>query len=167
MSYKQRISPRRKKYDYTSWWTYFITINTKHREYFFGEIRKQQIILSPQWNICNECIMQLPIIRKTITLHEYVIMPNHLHLLFHVREGIHPPTHRNGTAKADPYTNQSLWSIIWNLKAMITRQCNQNNLPFARQRSYHDHIVRNKQSFTRISHYIRTNPSNRKQDTFY
>lgn len=37
---------------------------------------------------------------------------------------------------------------------------------FARQPRYHDHIIRNQQSYDQIKHYIQTNPQNRESDTF-
>jgi putative transposase len=40
-------------------------------------------------------------------------------------------------------------------------------LTFKWQRSFHDHIIRNEESYLRISNYIQNNPSNWKQDKFY
>lgn len=35
------------------------------------------------------------------------------------------------------------------------------------QRNYHEHIIRNEQSYQRISEYIINNPMNWKEDKFY
>ena len=160
MQLPQRKIIRRKKYDYTSWWIYFVTINTKHREHFFGTIKHGIVWLSSQWILCYRSIQALPTIRETLTLYEYIVMPDHIHLMFHVREGIHPPSLTNGTANAVPYTKQSLWSIIGNFKSMVTRQCNQQWLPFSQQRSYHDRVVRDEKEWYHISNYIMHNPKN-------
>ena len=168
--YKTRKSPRRKTYDYSSSWTYFVTICTKNMQHYFWEIEHQQINFSKQWIICQAAILSLPYIRNTIQLFESVVMPNHIHLLFHmqnpneyVQASIHSPEETVNTVS---YTNQTLWSVIWNLKAMITRKCNEQNLPFTWHRSYHDHIVRNERAFHSISHYIRNNQKNWNKDTF-
>ena len=38
---------------------------------------------------------------------------------------------------------------------------------FKWQRSFHDHITRNEESYLRISNYIQNNPSHLKDDKFY
>jgi putative transposase len=41
------------------------------------------------------------------------------------------------------------------------------NLPFAWQSRFHDHIIRNNESFQRISEYIKNNPANWSEDQFF
>lgn len=51
-------------------------------------------------------------------------------------------------------------------KTTSSKQIHLTNLPdFKWQRSYYDHIVRNHQSFLRISDYIDSNPLNWENDT--
>jgi len=169
-----RTSPRRDKYDYGSPWTYFVTICTHERKHLFGEIKKGIMCLNNIGKIVDESITLLPEIRKTIILFERMVMPNHIHLLFHmsanniplVGAGIHQPE----WADAHPYglaRGQTLSSVIGNFKAMITRKCNQQSLPFTRQRSYHDRILRDQREFDVIKYYIQTNPQRRENDCFY
>ena len=168
--FTERKRLRREKYDYSSSWTYFVTICTKHKEHFFWEIKNKHISFSRQWIICQAAILSLPYIRNTIHLYESIVMPNHIHLLFHmqnptdcVQASIRSPEETVNTVS---YTTQTLWSVIWNFKAMVTRKCNENNLPFAWHRSYHDRIVRDQRAYDNISHYICTNAERRHDDTF-
>lgn len=181
----ERTSPRRKEYDYTSPWWYFITICTKDRTHYFGEIRRDTGLPCPEYTmhlseIGKICEQELEIMinkRPSLDMHAYVIMPNHVHLLFVVKEcrdmGL-PCLIKDSMNKDDasirPYeswiiTNQSIWSIIWWRKSAVTKQCNLKWLVFSRQSRYHDHIIRNTQEYDRIKYYIQTNPQNRNTDT--
>jgi len=82
----QRKSPRRKDYDYTSPWWYFITVCTKNREHYFGEINNGEMQLSEIGIICEQELEIMLDKRPSVDMHEYVIMPNHVHLLFVVNE---------------------------------------------------------------------------------
>jgi hypothetical protein len=62
---------------------------------------------------------------------------------------------------------QSLWSIISNIKARITKYANSNNIQFARQPRYHDHIIRNEKEYEKIKLYIQENIINREKDDFH
>ena len=91
MPYYQRKSPRRKEYDYTSPGVYFITICTKDREHYFGEIEKGEIekgeiILNQLGKYCAQEIMLLETKRKNVEIHEYIVMPNHVHMIMVMNE---------------------------------------------------------------------------------
>lgn len=58
-------------------------------------------------------------------------------------------------------------SIIGSFKSAVTKHCNLMQLPFNWQSRFHDHIIRNEESFQRISTYIKNNPSNWEEDRFY
>lgn len=86
MSLPKRKSPRWKEYDYSSSWWYFVTICTEYREHYFGEIEEWKMILNDIGKYCRQYIEWLWERRKTIDIHEYVIMPNHVHLLIMMEE---------------------------------------------------------------------------------
>jgi len=65
-----------------------------------------------------------------------------------------------------PYDGPSLGNIIKLFKWNITKYANQNNIPFARQSRYHDHIIRNQKSYEQIAWYIQTNPEKWEADRF-
>jgi len=82
--YKQIYNPksnRLQNYDYSSNWWYFITICTKNRENYFGEIVDWKMILNNIWEIVYEEIKNIPILRQNVLLDEFIIMPNHLHMI--------------------------------------------------------------------------------------
>jgi putative transposase len=62
-------------------------------------------------------------------------------------------------AMISPKSN-TVSSIIRSYKSAVTKYCNRLELPFAWQSRFHDHIIRNDESFQRISEYIRNNPAN-------
>ena len=77
---KYRIkSTRLPGYDYSKNGYYFITICTKNREYFFGCIENEIVILSKIGKIINTFWKEISKKFKFVKLDEFVIMPNHIH----------------------------------------------------------------------------------------
>ena len=74
-----RKSIRLKGYDYSQNGLYFITICTYNRECLFGEIIDKKMILNDAGKIANECWLKIPEHFPDAVLHEYVVMPNHVH----------------------------------------------------------------------------------------
>jgi REP element-mobilizing transposase RayT len=68
-------------WDYSNCGYYFITICTKDRENFFGEIKKCKIYLSKIGLIVDFSISQIPIHFPKYVINCYSVMPNHIHLL--------------------------------------------------------------------------------------
>ncbi len=171
----QRKSPRWKEYDYTSAWWYFITICTKDREHYFGEIKNGEMILNELGKICEQEILHIEQSRNSIKIHEFVVMPNHVHILLIMSEypivGVdHQSTLDNewsilGDLSNRPYNGPSLSSIVKLLKWNVTKFAQKNDILFMWQRSFHDHIIRNEQEYNRIKYYIQTNPQNRDNDS--
>ena len=80
-----RVSPRASRYDYSSSGVYFVTICTKDREEYFGKIMDKKMILSKVGDICEKEIKRLNK-RMTVDVHQWVVMPNHVHLLLGMNE---------------------------------------------------------------------------------
>ncbi len=78
-SWPQRKNLRLQNYDYSQPWWYFVTICTKNREHFFGEIIDGEMILNKYWKIVHEEITSP--IRKNICIDTFIIMPNHIHAI--------------------------------------------------------------------------------------
>ncbi len=150
MPFYSRKNPRAQRYDYQSEGMYFVTICTKHRECYFGRIQNQTMTLSEVWNICEKELKMMLSIRSSVEMFNYVIMPNHIHLLFYKWDN-----------------NVSLWEIIGQFKAGVTRHCDRENLKFWWQSRYHDIIVRNENDYVAIDNYIETNVENWWKDKFY
>ena len=76
---------RLENYDYSWEWWYFLTFCTKGRLQYFWEIIDWKMILNEYGNIFKNIIEETINIRKEIILDEYVIMPNHIHVLVFVK----------------------------------------------------------------------------------
>jgi hypothetical protein len=64
--------------------------------------------------------------------------------------------------------SKNLASIVRGFKSSVTTWCRKNNYPnFNWQPLFHDHIIRNQQSFENIQKYIFENPKKWKQDRFH
>lgn len=87
-----RRSIRLKGYDYSQPGAYFVTICTKDRLPLFEHDAIRSIAAS--------CLHQIPYHFLNVTLDQWVIMPNHLHVILM----IHPPR-RRGVQLNDPTTS--------------------------------------------------------------
>ncbi|MBS1760644.1 MAG: transposase [Bacteroidetes bacterium] len=66
-------------WDYANDGAYFITICTKNREHYFGEIENGKMQLSPIGAIADVLWYEIKNHAKNIELGEFVVMPNHVH----------------------------------------------------------------------------------------
>ena len=79
---KYCIEPNRWKFwDYSSTANYFITICISERKCILGDVINKKMVLSDYGNIVKNEIEKIPEYHKRIILDEWVIMPNHIHLL--------------------------------------------------------------------------------------
>lgn len=189
-SRERKSSLRLRSFDYTTDGAYFVTICTKNRENFFGEIENEKIVLNDCGKIVQKCWNDLPNHYSNCRLDEFVIMPNHAHGIIWINNlpkpvgtGFKPvPTHpepaptRPESVPTNPEpvpthaTLHGLSEIIRGFKTFSSRQINikfveqSTPLVFRWQRSFHDHIIRNEDELNRIRDYIRLNPINWTKD---
>jgi len=82
---KYRVeSTRFKDYDYSFDGAYFITICTKNKEHYFGEIVNGELQGTEQSKICLACWLNLPNHYNNCILDAFVIMPNHVHMIIFI-----------------------------------------------------------------------------------
>lgn len=74
-----RKSIRLKEYDYSQEGLYFITICCQDGICRFGHIENDEMICNQYGIVAYNEWMKTPQIRSNITLHEFVVMPNHIH----------------------------------------------------------------------------------------
>lgn len=194
---KYRIpSNRLKNWDYGSNSAYFITICTKNREYFFGEINNGKMQLNELGKNAVQFWMEIPNHFPFIELGNFVIMPNHTHGLLIIDKpvdnravdtpnvempnlGISTGCISTGLSTVDPQKPKpknggkidewkpgTIGVIINQYKRMVTIHNRKINPNFAWQSNYHDHIIRNSKSFENIQNYIENNPAQWKEDRF-
>ena len=169
-----------------AWWhqynggTYFVTICTKNREHFFGEIKDGVVTLSKVGEYLNQQILSTPQVRPDMNLEipTFTIMPNHVHLLVVIGENVYnTPVDYVSEQKCmdslDALENsfspqrKNLASVIRGIKTSTTSFALKNDIWFGWQARYHDHIVRDIDELNAISCYIENNVANWKEDEFY
>ena len=89
-------------------------------------------------------------------LGEYVIMPNHIHLILFLEDT---------SGRADPSPTVS--NVIGWLKYNITKDVNLPKGQKLFQRSFYDHVIRNRDEYMEICNYITLNPENWENDELY
>lgn len=94
------------------------------------------------------------IYQGVITVDNYVIMPNHVHLLLTIH-----PENLGGRRNAAP----TIPSVINQFKGCVTKRI---GFP-CWQKSFHDHVVRNEDEYRRIWEYIDNNPAKWAEDRYY
>lgn len=72
-------SIRLKNWDYSLNGHYFITICTKEKQHFFGNIENGKIILNEIGKIAEKFWLEIPEHFFDVKLDEFLIMPNHIH----------------------------------------------------------------------------------------
>ncbi len=189
---KYRVkSARLQSWNYGWNGAYFITICTHNRKPFFGEISDQKMNLSEIGTIAWECREDIPNHFPFVQLGEFVVMPNHIHGIIIIDKPVETQNlaSRNEIMnfkkpKTQSFTSlpnskqqtsqnqfgpqsQNLASIVRGFKTGVTINTRKIRSDFKWQSRFHDHIIRDKESFNRISEYIKNNPSNWKEDSFY
>jgi len=163
---------RLRGFDYSLEGTYFVTMCTEDRECLFGEVTKYrairesplQIELSEMGKMVETILKSLPQRFTNIELDSYVIMPNHIHLLFQIVGAIH-----ESPAPENIQVPRSLLSkIIGYFKMNTSKEIHTTN-PNVQiwQRNYYEHIVRDERDLNRIQEYIQNNPINWEQDELF
>nr|WP_315202411.1 transposase [uncultured Flavobacterium sp.] len=79
-------SNRLKNWDYSSKGIYFITLVTQNRKSIFGHIENEKMILNNKGKIIETELLKSIQIRDRWLFHNWVIMPNHIHLLIEILE---------------------------------------------------------------------------------
>ena len=76
----QRKSPRATWHDYNGG-RYFVTFCTKNHDLYFGDVVDGRMELSEIGEYALQCIEKIPKINDNIAVPEFVVMPNHIHMI--------------------------------------------------------------------------------------
>jgi putative transposase len=162
---KYRIeSARLKGWDYRNAGYYFVTICTKNREHYFGQITDGEMHRSAVCEIAAQCWREIPDHHVGVDLDEFAIMPNHVHGIVVIRENVETfhGTSLQGKPKMSEISPKagSLSVIIRSYKSAVTRLAGLNGFKeFAWQPRFYDHIIRDEPSLNKIRQYIFDNPA--------
>lgn len=94
-----------------------------------------------------------------VDIHNYVVMPNHFHLILEID---------SLRVKDQNIKIKSVSSLMGAMKTTSSNLIHDAGFEdFAWHRSFHDHIIRDEFEYNRISNYIDLNPQKWLQDTFF
>jgi len=161
---KKQLLPNRKtirlkEYDYNTPGAYFITVCTESRKNILWNkvgadiIRPQNIPLSKTGQLVKYAIEQIIVHYDNISVDNYCIMPNHIHLLLSIT------TDDSGRIISAP----TISNVVGSLKRWVSKQCGK---PIW-QKSFYDHIIRNQNDYSETYNYIDNNPIKWIEDEFY
>ncbi len=191
-----RRSIRLKGYDYTNEGLYFITICCHNRNCLFGTILNCEMVLNDAGKIAEQCWLEIPEHFTNAVLHEFVIMPNHVHgIVEFVGANHHSPENANHHSSENanhhssefgannvsnniranndsplprPHgTSKTIGSLVRGFKIGVTKWFRANTIvETVWQRNYWENIIRDDESYEKISNYIKNNPAKWKDDKF-
>jgi len=182
-------SSRLNNWDYSTSGFYFITICTYNHNNFFGKIIDNKMELSKMGIIANQCLIEIPKHFSNVILDEYIVMPNHVHILIKLLKindqcrdvacnvstninNVSINTNKISTKQNEYFSKispkqKTISSIIRSFKSAVTRQINPKTIFFAWQPRFHDHIIKNEKELLIVKNYIINNPINWQKDKFF
>ena len=171
MEKPQRKPNRIAGYDYSQNGAYFVTICTRDRKKILSKISVgtplpgcpeaachngghpgtgvPTVELLWRGEIADRYIRQMDAFYEHLSVDQYMIMPEHIHLLI----TIHEPTGHPG--RGVPTRTPVLARFVGTLKRFCNKEYGENIW----QSRYHDHVVRNQQDYDEIWQYIENNPA--------
>jgi putative transposase len=152
---------------------------TWQREFLFGEIVNQEMMLSPYGEIVQKWWEEIPVHFSSMETGAFVIMPNHVHGIIFILERrgtvimpkddgentILQNNHVVGIAqggKTPPLRKPTLGQIIAYFKYQSTKEMNKmdntGTVTKFWQRNYYEHIIRDDKDLQNKTDYIESNP---------
>ena len=124
------------------------TICIKNRLEILGKITKENgIELTPEGKIAKQNINKIEEIYENVIIDEYIIMPNHIHILLEIK-----------------YKNViTISKIVKHYKTNVSREITYSIW----QKSFYEHIIRNEKEYIRVKEYIQNNIMNWKEDEYF
>ena len=145
--------------------------------HFFGKIADSAMVLSEIGLLAEKYWLEIPVHFPFVELGEFVVMPNHMHGIIIINNpDADPNPIFTGTTRFQNQGKNTISSIIGSYKSIVSKRanllptCKEKAPPFlhpwAWKPGFHDHIIKDHDSFTRIQNYIVNNPINWKEDKF-
>jgi REP element-mobilizing transposase RayT len=174
MEYKARKSTRLETFDYNSVGAYFITICTQNKEHLLSQIilkdsfvgtgvpdgpqtsKEIFVELTEYGKIADKYINQLNDFYENISVDDYIIMPNHIHLLINIHDN--GPSGTPVPTKLVCVENSIQNSIISQFISTFKRFSNKEYGKNIWQMRSFDHIIRDNKDYEFHIRYIRENP---------
>ena len=192
---KERKTTRLHGYDYSSDNLYFVTSCVHSRICCFGEIVGTgrdpslqndddvsvgtgrdlslqsfipRMVLNDYGKIAGQQWHWLGEQYQYVVLHEFVVMPNHIHGIIEINRRNFVGTGRDPSLQPSIIKIKPLSELIGAYKTTVSKQIHLAGfIEFKWQRSFYEHIIHDEKSFETISDYIFNNPENWEQDNLY
>jgi len=183
---RERKRNRMLGFDYSTEAVYFLTSCCQDRICHFGAVENNQMILNTFGKIAAQQIQWLPQQYPYLVLHNYVVMPNHVHVLLEINtanifgndnvgNGRDHSLHYNSQQHFQQHFQQqpkipikikSISELMGAFKTTSSKLIHlAGNQEFKWQKSFYDHIIKNNKSYDNIYNYISNNPINWQNDT--
>ena len=179
----ERKPTRLKNFDYSSRGAYFVTICAKDRARIFSDVVKTNVMATDKslsFSVGDGALdvpqMRLTTIGKIVEkyllssenisgvkIDQYVIMPDHIHAIIFLYPDVYakqeqemPKALKNGTSRApSPTANAMLPHVVSTFKRLCNKELGANVF----QRSYAEHIIRDKEDYETRKKYLLDNPT--------
>ena len=177
-----RRSVRYKGYDYRLNNAYVFTICTHEKKCWFGDVIDGKMILNQYGQIAKKEWIATPNHRDYVILHEYIVMPNHVHAIVEIKKSkddinendlrIYTSKTSNLKVNSPEYMamispkSGSLSAIVRAYKSAVTRVINLTGIKFKWQDSFYEHIIRGQDDYIAFTGYIKLNPENWHKDKY-
>ena len=146
-------------FDYSTPGAYFITICTENRKCMLWDTvgasiaRPNNVPLSAYGKIVKQAICDIPLHYPAVSIDNYTVMPNHIHLLLQI----------NTDADGRPMVAPTISTVVQQMKGVVTKQIGHSIW----QKLFYDHVIRGERDYLKIWEYIENNPAKWKEDCFY
>ena len=151
----KRKPTRLKNFDYSTAGAYFITVCTKNRREILSRVGADVlggpngVALLPYGKIAEKYIRQFSEFYENITIDQYVIMPDHVHIVLFVENG--------GSPRTSTPTRQT--ASVSHFVSTLKRFCNKEYGENVWQRGFYNHVIRGQEDYEEIVKYILENPA--------
>ena len=156
MTTSYRKPNRIPEYDYRQDSAYFITICTENHRCILAQINEDEhyelpaIQLSELGKIVDESVRAIPEHYPTVKLDQYIVMPNHVHLLLRI-------VNQEGMKQV------SVSTVVQQMKGYVTKKAGRP----VWQKLFYDHVIRNDADYRIRWQYIENNPYRWLEDRYY
>lgn len=152
-----RKKNRLKGYDYSSNASYFLTVCSDKRKEIFSQIVFDNTVganivrLSKIGQKIENCVLKIEEIYPCVFVDNYIIMPNHIHLILTI------DTNRR------PMVAPTVATVIKQFKGAASKEAGTSIW----QKGYYDHIIRNENDFNETMKYITFNAQKLDEDKYF
>jgi len=167
--FPNRKNIRLQDFDYSSPGAYFLTLCTQDKKPYFwnGEdcsqlewnvvgancVRPRHLPLSKAGGVALEELERWNETYPTVSLAAYVVMPNHLHVMLII----------SADESGRPQVAPTVSRMVQQFKGAVTKRLGKS----VWQKSFIDHVIRNKQDYDVRMNYLMENPLKWTLDEFY